>query len=615
MSTPRADTKRPRKTAKTNRRTLRERFLHRLPFYTGPYNVGYMDIEVPARTPRPVSDLKRDGKPILRLDTVLMGIYYPTDLRKTLTSADEIRRFRRIDWMPRPRLSTGRGYAKMMHFPEIPVTAYLACTSLFTKIPAFQNTKLASHWPKDMLENDDGPSGEHARREERSNRKDLPRFPVIVFSHGLGGSRHCYSAICGELASFGFVVVALEHRDGSCARTFVNLPDDEAAAHVESSTAVLHTRRPSDKNMEDKKVQRRRRKNVNPYYVVDYIEPKDNAQDTAPNNPRGVDRKLRRAQIQQREAEICEAVHVLTLINDGYGDKVAAMNLRKRGNVASSSRGLQGVQWDQWAHRMFLTDVTLMGHSFGGATTVQLARHRSLTWLGQGIVLDAWGQGTPDPGEKPGEQLSKPVIAISSEAFMHWRENFDRVVGFCNEAQENGALCWMITLVGSTHLSMSDFAVLYPGWLSVIMKTMVNPLRAFYLTVAASLEFLNMTLPLDQTKYNTWVNEQLLKLARTPPSPDEPLRPDHAPDDKWVAFRLRIPHEFRRRGRAWARRKRHGLLCWADRDAVPTNGLGDYGEDEEIWTHLRPTYDQIQDFLRRSSEPKESLEDCYPRQS
>ena len=46
------------------------------------------------------------------------------------------------------------------------------------------------------------------------------RLPVVVFSHGLGGQRAVYSIICSELASQGFVVLALEHAEGtaSCAK-------------------------------------------------------------------------------------------------------------------------------------------------------------------------------------------------------------------------------------------------------------------------------------------------------------------------------------------------------------------------------------------------------------
>ena len=40
-------------------------------------------------------------------------------------------------------------------------------------------------------------------------------WPLVIFSHGLWGCAASYSGLCGELASHGAVVVAMEHKDGS----------------------------------------------------------------------------------------------------------------------------------------------------------------------------------------------------------------------------------------------------------------------------------------------------------------------------------------------------------------------------------------------------------------
>ncbi|AEO66122.1 uncharacterized protein THITE_2113973 [Thermothielavioides terrestris NRRL 8126] len=499
------------------RKTLRELLFHTLPPYTGPYQVGFLEFELPAQHPRAIAPhIKRDGEYALKLDTVLAAVYYPAEVTpptpptpppsspppppplcgrnvrrrkppppmttpKTTPVTTPTTTHRRVPWLPRPRASTCKGYAKFFNAPHLPVTAYMALTSMFTRLPAYRNARLSGRWPWEV-DNREGSKGEWEGKGEKERgrqrsadtlvaegavenggadgegkgkngdgdgiRDGRPQFPVVIFSHGLGGSRTLYSSICGELASFGLVVVALEHRDGSGARTFVNKAgksEDLESQHLD------RTQGPPDN---EKKASGQKKKAGNkPYYKIDYLVPKDNAQDTSPHNPNGVDKELRGAQIEMRLAEIEEAFRILGLINSGKGDQVRRDNLRKGPNVGASSAGLDGIDWQDWVGRLDLVCVTMMGHSFGGATTVQALRSEKLTWITQGVLLDPWGPATPECREQ--KAAHKPVLSIGSEAFMYWQENFDCIERICHEVRAAGTLAWMTTIRGSTHLSQT----------------------------------------------------------------------------------------------------------------------------------------------------------------
>ncbi|KAF3017892.1 hypothetical protein E8E14_013078 [Neopestalotiopsis sp. 37M] len=439
----------------------------------------------------------------------------------------------------------------------MPVTAYIAATTMFTKIPAFRNAKLAGCRPGEQC----CPKGCHDQQTSGADVCDKPEFPVIIFSHGLGGSRTCYSSVCGELASNGFIVVAVEHRDGSGARSYVNIPPSGNLA---------------DGRILDNTKSKRS-------YVVDYIWPKDNAQDTSPHNQRGVDHQLRDAQIEMRMAEMAEAYYALELINSGQGELILKNNLRKKGNVGSSSKGLENIDWADWTGRLHMNNVTVMGHSFGGATSVQIAREEEkFPWVGQSIILDAWGPAIPQV-EGDRSHVRKPLLAIGSEAFMHWPENFDAVLNVCKDTQEGGVPCWMTTVKGSTHLSQTDFAVLYPRWMSWFAKNVINPRRAILLTVNSSLEFLRHVLPEKHTFGTSWADEGILETKSL--SPTDSLPSTHKPDEKWIAARLRIPNEFRLRLMSWFRRTPKDKVP-KDASGKPLAGIITRRLGDEVWVHV-----------------------------
>lgn len=250
---------------------FREKILRTpLPYYTGPYSVGQMDIEVPVRDPRTFSNIKRDHKHVLNLETVLFSVFFPSGFGSGEgISPEGEKKWSRATWLPRPRLEIAKGYGKFAGLPPWSIIAWFGATTAFTKLPAFRNAKLATHWPpENARESEAGYSTKNQAGQPPPGEPESPCFPLLVFSHGLGGTRTTYSSVCGEFASYGFVVVSIEHRDGSGPRTFVNLPK---TGDKFGSEKVDH----SDKAQE------------RGYEKVDYVFPEGNARDTIPGNKQG----------------------------------------------------------------------------------------------------------------------------------------------------------------------------------------------------------------------------------------------------------------------------------------------------------------------------------------
>ncbi|KAG0725403.1 Platelet-activating factor acetylhydrolase [Chionoecetes opilio] len=133
------------------------------------------------------------------------------------------------------------------------------------------------------------------------------QWPVVVFSHGLSANRSIYSTVCSELASHGFVVAAVEHRDSSACASFV----------------------------------------LNEEGVREYILFK-----TLPPDMKEYD--LRSQQIKVRVEESIRALDALHRLNEGRAT-----------NELPSSFDLQ-----QLCGALDLTHPVMSGHSFGGVTAI-----------------------------------------------------------------------------------------------------------------------------------------------------------------------------------------------------------------------------------------------------
>lgn len=139
-----------------------------LPRPTGPHPVGFSDVEFESPCGR----------------MVLCRLHYPLTTDQNYTQSN------RGMWLPSEEYHPGYGY-----YLRIP--SWLSGT-LFRYIAGHVQT-----W---------------AIRDPPSDTVVEPRGSVI-FSHGLGGIRTTYSSLCCDWASHGWLVAAIEHRDGTAAIT------------------------------------------------------------------------------------------------------------------------------------------------------------------------------------------------------------------------------------------------------------------------------------------------------------------------------------------------------------------------------------------------------------
>ena len=172
------------------------------------------------------------------------------------------------------------------------------------------------------------------------------KLPVVCVSHGLGGFQTAYSLLCCELASRGMVVVMPEHADASAAGT--TFPDADSPIFCERSSEARMS-------------------------------------DPVTGEPDG-GFAWRNSQVHQRVGEIFTALGVL--LRDGGS-----------GSSEPDAGGRAGHR-RPWSDRLDASNVSMVGHSFGGATTVAACAAAppgsggtascSFDGFCCGVVLDGW---------------------------------------------------------------------------------------------------------------------------------------------------------------------------------------------------------------------------------
>ncbi|KAH9512649.1 Platelet-activating factor acetylhydrolase [Bulinus truncatus] len=293
--------------------------------------------------------------------------------------------------------------------------------------------------------------------------KSNEKFPVLIVSHGIGGNRTTMSTYCCELASYGYVVAAIEHRDGSASMTLC-LADNSIANIQEHYQRLSHS--DTDLTVEERDNIESEEEETVPYY------PNEGAENRSGQSGRGArlkherqnprrsvishstcteewrrfkhvdvwdDFDLRNGQMYHRTEEIGKVLDELSIMNKG--------NLLK--NVLDLA-----FKTNQFKSRLDLDRAAVIGHSFGGAAT--LATLAVDERFKVGISLDAWMHPVDNFVYNT---VKQPCLLLNMEDFQ-WEKNVNRMIKFqkSNEFSDRP----MITLMGGCHQSMTDFQFIVP---------------------------------------------------------------------------------------------------------------------------------------------------------
>ncbi|KAK6904816.1 hypothetical protein I203_105634 [Kwoniella mangroviensis CBS 8507] len=422
-------------------------FSRQLPNYTGIYPVGVLDVEFPIE-PQTIGSFRHKklhtaGQAGIEIDTVLFSLFYPCDLESGSKET------KGTVWFPRAS-PTVNGFLKMAGIENslIRALAYAGALSAVhgLKFPSHQRAPILPH-----------PSND--------------KWPLIIFSHGVGCSRLMYTHICGELASRGCIVAAVEHRDGTGPSAKITSEDGkERDVDFLRWTDIDWPDRPEDQ------------------------QPKD-------------DNTLRHDQLKIRMVEMESAIEIIRKITEGsLGDSKCHL-------LASRT-----VDWNKWKGQVEVGDgkVCLAGHSFGGSAVIAAAANprfkpHSIIALDPAIErLEPWNSTIPCP-----------MLSVNSEEFV-LSEDYQRLIRVSRTVQNDNR--HVFAIAGTTHPAFSDVFLITPGFVGSMTGLSVPPYSVFPTTVQAIEAFLDSNAEAGNFKLDSLGSPVEVMLSKPIGEPGELLR-------------------------------------------------------------------------------------------
>ncbi|EME26665.1 Platelet-activating factor acetylhydrolase [Galdieria sulphuraria] len=232
-------------------------------------------------------------------------------------------------------------------------------------------------------------------------------WPVVLFSHGLFANRLSYSVLCAEMASHGYIVVSVDHTDGSVPLVYFKDGD------------VLFYRKLTQEERETP----------------------------------AVSQTIRILQAHRRVVDLQVALASLKVLNEESKNLVnLPTHLDFRGKIN-------------------LKEVTVMGHSFGGATSL-IACYLEKRFS-KCLALDPWMEAVPDELSNSFSQLNASVVCIHTEKFQT-ETSLKKVAVILKQSQQSGYFAAHWKLKGASHEAQADYSILLPHHVQRILNMSIS---------------------------------------------------------------------------------------------------------------------------------------------
>jgi hypothetical protein len=186
-----------------------------------------------------------------------------------------------------------------------------------------------------------------SNNDTNTNNKNIVSLPLVVYSHGLGGTMDLYSYQTMSLAANGYIVLSMTHTDGTAPITVQPYPYQQ---HIVHDTTVIQLHNEQKFKQYDAKRQYQNQLRVFEYtHAVEYV-----------HNLLSI--------IHINDETIHQSNNSTTVYNDSDDDDLHRPSHHQR---------MIRQAWKlNTSTKVYINGTYFMGHSFGGATALQAAYDR-----------------------------------------------------------------------------------------------------------------------------------------------------------------------------------------------------------------------------------------------